>query len=127
MCRMLIDNVKIILKLYQPVSVKQLSDQLVAASGFRCKKPFLKKFQLFGLFSGDGVCRGDTGTESLHGSWDETPLDSSDALNMEVFVLKTLVLSDVFGVFCVAVFSQMFFSFKVPENIPPLLCKGLEL
>ena len=54
MCRMLIDNVKIILKLYQPVSVKQLSDQLVAASGFRCKKPFLKKFQLFGLFSGDG-------------------------------------------------------------------------
>ncbi len=43
MCRMLIDNIKFILKLNQPVSIKNLSDQLMTASGFRSKK-FLLAF-----------------------------------------------------------------------------------
>ena len=47
---MLVNDIKIILKLYQPVGVKQLSDQPVAASGSRSKEPFFKKFQLFWLF-----------------------------------------------------------------------------
>ena len=34
---MLVNDIKIILKLYQPVGIKQLSDQSVAASGFRSK------------------------------------------------------------------------------------------
>ena len=105
-------------KLYQNV--------LVLDSGARSRSS--KSSSCLGCSVGTGSAGGDTGTESLHGSWDETPLDSSDALNMEVFVLKTLVLSDVFGVFCVAVFSQMFFSFKVPENISSSsFVKGLEL
>ena len=50
MGRMLVNDIKIILELYQPVGVKQLSDQPVAASGFRSKKPFFEKFQLFWWF-----------------------------------------------------------------------------
>ena len=42
MCRMLVDNKKFILKLNKPVSIKNLSDQLMTASGFRSKKFFLK-------------------------------------------------------------------------------------
>ena len=44
MGRMLVNDIKIIFELYQPVGVKQLSDQPVAASGFRGKKPFFEKF-----------------------------------------------------------------------------------
>ena len=47
---MLVNDIKIILKLYQPVGIKQLSDQSVAASGFRSKKPFFEQFQLFWRF-----------------------------------------------------------------------------
>ena len=50
MSSMLVNDIKIILELYQPVGVKQLSDQPVAASGFRSKKPFFKQFQLFWRF-----------------------------------------------------------------------------
>ena len=39
---MLVNDIKIIFELYQPVGVKQLSDQPVAASGFRGKKPFFE-------------------------------------------------------------------------------------
>ena len=42
MCRMLVNDKKFILKLNKPVSIKNLSDQLVAASGFRSKKFLLK-------------------------------------------------------------------------------------
>ena len=42
MCRMLVDNKKFILKLNKPVSIKNLSDQLMTASGFRGKKFLLK-------------------------------------------------------------------------------------
>ena len=42
MCRMLVDNKKFILKLNKPISIKNLSDQLMTASGFRSKKFLLK-------------------------------------------------------------------------------------
>ncbi len=37
MCRMLIDNIQFILKLNQPVRIKDLTDQLMTASGFRAR------------------------------------------------------------------------------------------
>lgn len=57
MGRMLVNDIKIIFELYQPVGVKQLSDQPVAASGFRGKKPFFEKFQLFLAFPVPGFDR----------------------------------------------------------------------
>ena len=57
MGRMLVNDIKIIFELYQPVGVKQLSDQPVAASGFRGKKPFFEKFQLFWRFLFQGFDR----------------------------------------------------------------------
>ena len=43
---MLIDYIKIVLKLYQPVRIKDLSDQVNPTSGFWCKQFLLKEFKL---------------------------------------------------------------------------------
>ena len=43
---MLVDNVKLVFKFHQPVGVKQLANQLMAASGFWCQKFLLKKLKL---------------------------------------------------------------------------------
>ena len=46
MCGMLINDIKIVMKLYQPVCIKDLTDQTVFRADFPLQQIFLKKIQL---------------------------------------------------------------------------------